>query len=502
MVRYFVWLTLLGAVLTAGISASAAHAQTIEQRTASCMDYQPQVCAALYDEYYALKQADRITDAEWPRWKPALERACGSTLRVGQACTELGFVVGTGKYGEPVDLPTALQHYNRGCEANVANACLSSGQYWRLGLGLRNSSANPATALMQYKKACRLGSKVGCDWVSDIVHLKNAEYPDIPYDFAASAEAEYYECVNNGNCAWIANAYWDGREGLDPYTPRAARVYLAMCRAGDGRFCYGAASSISRDRDYTPAGWNLAYYLDRKACELGFEAGCTRSAERAETTAETSAPFIDPTLPENEQFMIAKLALDEGEYAEQMGGIATIRWLAQMEVAPAQFEASNWFFFGLPDPANPGTMIVAQNRDKASELLNGAAESGIAEAAFWFAVLREKDADFGAHVYPDRYGRANARAHYLGSPNILVYEERQREIRRLQQQRVDAARAAQHRERILAEQRAQQDLFARALENAFGASSDQVCANVIQGGRMTRECVSRSYARRNWPGNY
>lgn len=491
------------ALLTAGfVAVQPAAAQSIAQRAETCRENQPQVCAALYDEYYEVSRGGSFSDADWARWKTALDRACGSTLRVAQACMELGYVHGTGQYGEPVNLEIALQYYNRACEANVANGCLSSGQYWRQGLGIRNQPANPATALIQYKKACRLGSKLACDWVSDIVHLKNAEYPTVPYDFAASAEAEYYECVNNGNCAWIANAYWDGREGLDPYTPRAARVYLAMCRAGDGRFCYGAASSISRDRDYTPAGWNLAYYLDRKACELGFEAGCTRSAERAETTAETSAPFIDPTLPENEQFMIAKLALDEGEYAEQMGGIATIRWLAQMEVAPAQFEASNWFFFGLPDPANPGTMIVAQSRDKAAELLNGAAESGIAEAAFWFAVLRENDGNFGIHVYPSGFARANARAHYLGSPNILVYETRQREIARLQQQRVDAARAAQHRERIMAEQRAQQDLFARALENAFGASSDQVCANVIQGGRMTRECVSRSYARRNWPGNY
>lgn len=493
------------AVLTAVFAAHPALAQSslsIEQRTQACGDRRPAVCVALLNEYVGLARAEAISDADWLRWKPALDAACGSTLRVGEACQALAFAIGTGAYSEPVDYARALGYYNRACEANLAAACLSSAQYWRQGLGSAERGPDPVIALRQFRKACRLGSKLACDWVSDIVHLKNAEYPQVPYDFAASAEAEYYECVHQANCSWIANAYWDGREGLDPYDPRAARVYLAMCRQGDARFCFGAASAISRDRSYTPAGLVLAYHLDRKACEMGAQYACERRDARIADGVDTAAPFVDPALPENDQYMIAKLALDEGEYPQQQAGIATIRWLAQMENPAAQFEASNWFFFGLKDPLDPATPIVAKDERKAAELLDAAAESGIAEAAFWFAVLRENDAGFGLHVFPSGFARSTARAHNLGSPNILAYEERAEAIRRLEQQAYDAGRAAARREQIEAERRAQSDLLARAFGSAFGASDDQVCANVIQGGRMTRECVSRDYARRNWPGNF
>ncbi|GEM_PF-4000976 len=498
----FMRVAMLAILPAIGLSAAEpALAQTADPDTLAqkCRSGDRSACFAARDGYQKLLREEAVDAAVYLRWQDALRAACQQALTVGEACTSYGYPLSTGAYGIAKDYGKARWAYSRGCDARDPWSCHN---YGFMTLEENRSSESPQVAVSQFMRACRYGKEESCDKVNDMVWLRNEDYPGVEKSMALNIEAEYWECVYHDNCGWVTGAYTKQPESAETYG-KALRVYLKGCRNGDAVDCYNAGSRFTGSGKFADFSNGLALVMYRKSCELGDEDGCARVEDRTARELTGDGNFIDPLLPEHELYLVSMTAYEEGEFPQQLAGIEMMRWLAEMGIPMAQMQVAAWFYKGIPDPRSPDTdSIVEQKRWKTAELLVEAAENGVAEAALYLAGLQYNDRSFGSSEYKKGWSFAIAWAQALGSEEAVQWDIRRRKVENLRAEIRQQGMVAARQEQLRAEAQAQQAMIDRAWQRLYDKSDERVCANVIQGGRMTRECVSRDYARRNWPGNY
>jgi pimeloyl-ACP methyl ester carboxylesterase len=118
------------------------------------------------------------TDAE-KGWA-SLERACD--LGDGEACYTVGEACDEAD-GRPADPKKAFVSYTRACEARVAGACTNLATfYYGDAPKLEGVARDVEQTVLLLDKACRLGSKTGCDNL-DIVRVREGRVDELTEGF-------------------------------------------------------------------------------------------------------------------------------------------------------------------------------------------------------------------------------------------------------------------------------------------------------------------------------
>lgn len=76
-------------------------------------------------------------------------------------------------------------------------------------------------------------------------------------------------------CAWLAEAYRTGLEGISVNGPEAVRLWELACSQGDGRSCYYASKALGEGDLGVPQQVEHALALARRGCSNSGGAGCT-----------------------------------------------------------------------------------------------------------------------------------------------------------------------------------------------------------------------------------
>ncbi len=90
------------------------------------------------------------------------EKACD--LNIGDGCSGLGFLYGSGK-GVEKDLTKAAYFYSKACELKEGDGCGALGALYYNGDGVKQDSKK---AVALFEKACKLGYKKACEMLKEL----------------------------------------------------------------------------------------------------------------------------------------------------------------------------------------------------------------------------------------------------------------------------------------------------------------------------------------------
>lgn len=164
------------------------------------------------------------------------ERACEASGDA-RACAHAAELYWDGANGHAFDPGKSLRYATRACDAGDGLGCAVLGRHHETGIG---TAWAPAVAVADYEKACTAGAGLGCALLGDM-YLRGR---GVDLD----------------------------REKALTYRDRARALWGAACEGAEPRWCTHAAALVGRDTDLD----DPARGYSKRACDLGFAAGCVR----------------------------------------------------------------------------------------------------------------------------------------------------------------------------------------------------------------------------------
>lgn len=242
------------------------------------------------------------TQCCWPEQTYAAGRgmcvgvpACPSGTRVdGEQCLPndpAAWYQNTCKNGDPIgclklgrikntqtnpDTVQAAQLFDDACAANVGAACTEIGFMLETGRGV---TTNIARAAAMYVKACDLNDMYGCNNLG----VLNREGRGVPRDHAKALRLFQQACEvsNPHGCGNLGFAHEIG-QGVAPNLVQAAKLYEQACNLNEPHSCNNL-SLLNRDGRGVTKDLDRAQNYAEKACNLGHPGGCTNLGYLAET---------------------------------------------------------------------------------------------------------------------------------------------------------------------------------------------------------------------------
>ena len=197
-----------------------------------------------------------------------------------------------------------------------------------------------------------------------------------------------------------------------------------------------------------------------------------QSASFAQLAAELSFTGVDPTLPAGEQMLVAEHMLRRGQTS---GAVNALKRLAYEQYAPA--------FYRLGLLHYRGEAGMPQNNTQAANYFD---RSEFPDAHYLAAYLYQQMGD------TDRQIEQLEKAYFAGHPEATDWYNARTKMRQAESEERSRQTIAQARANEAAEAQMTQSAISRAMSN-YGISDGndkRVCALIIQGGRMTQECMS------------
>jgi hypothetical protein len=85
------------------------------------------------------------------------------------------------------------------------------------------------------------------------------------------------------SCAKLADAYLEGRDGLEKNVDKAIELYTNACDLKDGKQCTQLAERFAKGKDGLPTNQDRASALFEKGCDLGDSSACLEVGDRRRT---------------------------------------------------------------------------------------------------------------------------------------------------------------------------------------------------------------------------
>jgi hypothetical protein len=287
---------------------------------------------------------------------------------------------------------------------------------------------------------------------------------------------------------------------------KAARAWLTACRQFNAS-CIDAANIHLGSEKFTAPSINLAIGILETACEKGDAAACTRRDEVVAEKGGVTGSYIDPMLPDDERFLLARFDIESGETQR---GRETMQWLAFLGHTHAQLYLAYTYENGLavaPRTVRNVPYTLMNKDENIYELFDAAAKKGVPEAAMKVAVIKYNEND---HEGGDSYENAIGNALYLGADGAREFyeavkaqdkartEARLAAVREMNRQNIES-RDNMDRQTV---QSAWDQYYKREAERKE-AEGGEVCGTVYGPGNSTyRTCMSRATAMKHYRGNF
>lgn len=274
----------LAAVLVLVLAPSTAHAidrncpkgQTWSISQGTCVKKRPAPRLSPEEKY------DRANDHLEGRGKAPdprrgvrlLEENCAADH--GPSCNLLGFLHARGRSGVARDEARAMELFVRACKVDELEGCFNIGD-------LAYRTGKYADAQTAFKRACELGSGIGCARGADLIERgiggKAAPQTAVPM-FKRASELLGAQCPANSTSCFVLGFLSEHGKGIAKHPGKALDYYRQGCNGGHGEACMALANGLDRGigGNKDEAGANQAY---EKACSR-YDNGdaCQKIAER------------------------------------------------------------------------------------------------------------------------------------------------------------------------------------------------------------------------------
>ena len=250
------------------------------------------------------------------------------------------------------------------------------------------------------------------------------------------------------------------------------------CDADHQIACSYMASLIAANEEKYLPGAGLMMYA--RACQLGKGADCNEldfdpaGMDSLALAERIGFDGIDPGLPAAQQFLAAGYAIENG-YPEI--GVAALRSLAFEHYQPALYRLG-WMTLR-------GESGIEADDIAAAKLL---ARSKYPDAHYAAALVYNKYSDERNFV------TQMTAAAFAGYPAAKEWYDAEQAAQRARSDAIGRQLREQTAQNRLAESQMMRSAIDRAMSNYYqpDGADDRVCANIIFGGRMTRECMAES----------
>lgn len=458
---------------------------------------------------------DRInTEPAAPEPIETLKSKCADTGLDGPSCLAIGIAYFRGSDGVAQDEDEAGKYFGKACgRAIYAPGCYYGGlrRIRSTDMTDRHSPDN-LTAIQGIYRGCLLGDLPACEFMVMAGQSYAWDYQDV------IAQGMYGRCLHKPSvedCVISGNAFKSYKHPDNPIkgeyaADKAARAWLTACLEFNAS-CIDAANIHLGSEKFTAPSINLAIGILETACEKGDAASCTRRDEVVAEKGGVMGSYIDPMLPDDERFLLARFDIESGETQR---GRETMQWLAFLGHTHAQLYLAYAYENGLDvaPRAAPGKVrdlphTLMNKKENIYELFEAAARKGVPEAALKVAVIKYYENDqLGSDGYPASMGRAL----YLGAEGAAEFdaavkaqnkartEQQLAAIREMNRQNIES-RDNMDRQTV---QSAWDQYYKRQAERKE-AEGGEVCGTVYGPGNSTyRTCMSRATAMKHYRGNF
>ena len=325
--------------------------------------------------------------------------------------------------------------------------------------------------------------RIGCNnmlaFIQNRLKGKPAPWPG-GFQFWASADGVKDWCEMGYDIACMhagVLAYWKNEVNtLGDKPVFAASLNHKACNADIYLGCWYYRASLAQMEDVEQAALEM---IRAKECRLNNGGnGCDQfgpdlqSASSAQIAAKLGFSGVDPTLPAEEQMLVAEHMLIKGQTSD---AVNAFKRLAYEQYAPA--------FYRLGLLHYRGEAGMPQNNTQAADFFD---RSKFPDAHYLAAYLYQQMGDTEQQI------SQLEKAYFAGHPEATEWSNARTRMRQAESAERSRQTIAQARANEAAEAQMTQNAISRAMNN-YGISDGndkRVCALIIQGGRMTQECMS------------
>lgn len=171
----------------------------------------------------------------------------------------------------------ALPFHEKACDGDVGDACAEVGWAMLPDTDGPDVLSQSRAALATLKKACAMGSALGCDRAGDV--LSDEDYKVL--DIAAAVRAYDRGCsLGRGVACWsLSQMYFKGKD-VPQDSKKGVALLLKACQGGSADECNDLANVLTRGSYGVAVDLESAYRANKRACELDKDY-CDYAAESA-----------------------------------------------------------------------------------------------------------------------------------------------------------------------------------------------------------------------------